>query len=75
MASLVTQVAAAESTAALQHFESRLTLETDCWDVHNALAKNSQDFVLLDVRSPDLYETAHIPGAINERSTCFTVTS
>ena len=65
MASLVTQVPAAESTAALQHFESRLTLETDCWDVHNALAKNPQDFVLLDVRSPDLYETAHIPGAIN----------
>jgi rhodanese-related sulfurtransferase len=26
---------------------------------------NNMDFVLLDVRSPTLYERAHVPGAIN----------
>ncbi|WP_368651259.1 rhodanese-like domain-containing protein [Kiloniella majae] len=40
-------------------------METDCWDTHYALTAQEQDFVLLDVRSPDLYATGHIPKAIN----------
>ncbi len=61
----VTAVPAASSEDALAHFERRLTFETDCWDVHDALSRGAEDFVLLDVRSPELYKAGHIPGAIN----------
>lgn len=64
MASRVTAIPAAAASAALAHFESALAFETDCWDVHDAL-KRGADFVLLDVRTPELYERAHVPGAIN----------
>lgn len=65
MASNVTSIPAADSAAALAHFESALRFETDCWDVHDALAGGRGDFVLLDVRSPALYARGHVPGAIN----------
>jgi rhodanese-related sulfurtransferase len=61
----VTAVPAAASAAALAHFESSLSFETDCWDVHDALASGAPGFVLLDVRSPALYASGHVPGAIN----------
>ncbi len=61
----VTAVPAASSEDALDHFERRLAFETDCWDVHDALERGVADFVLLDVRSPELYEAGHVPGAIN----------
>ena len=64
MPSAVTQIKAAASTAALEHFSSDLTFETDCWDVHDALA-GEPDFVLLDVRSPELFARGHVPGAVN----------
>jgi rhodanese-related sulfurtransferase len=64
MPSVVTQVPAADSATALRHFESGLTFETDCWDVHEALLREP-DFVLIDVRSPQVYARAHVPGAIN----------
>ena len=64
MTSYVTQVAAARPDEALEHFEARLRFETDCWDVHASL-KDAADFVLLDVRSPDLFAKSHIPGAVN----------
>lgn len=54
----------ADSRAALAHFERKLALETDCWDVHDGLAQGA-DFVLLDVRSPALYAGGHVPGAQN----------
>ena len=59
----VTRVPAAPSTQALAHFEARLGFETDCWDVHASLAKGEPDFVLLDVRSQELYERGHVSGA------------
>jgi len=64
MPSLVSQVAAADSASAVRRFESALSFETDCWDVHEALARGP-DFVLIDVRSPDAFAHAHVPGAIN----------
>ena len=64
MATLVTQVPAADSASARQHFESAFSFETDCWDVHDALARGP-DFVLIDVRSPELFAHGHIPGALN----------
>ncbi len=64
MPTSVTEVPAAESATAQAHFERKLSLETDCWDVHESLAHGT-DFVLLDVRSPALYARGHVPGAIN----------
>lgn len=61
----VVQPKAAEPEQALAHFEQRLRFETDCWDTHAALQDSNLSFVLLDVRSPALYATAHVPGAIN----------
>lgn len=61
----VTLVPAASSTEAVLHFARRLSFETDCWDVHDALSRDAADFVLLDVRSPALFEAGHVPGAIN----------
>lgn len=64
MTSAVTAIAAAPSALAREHFAAEFTFETDCWDVHDALAKGA-DFVLLDVRSPALFAEGHVPGAIN----------
>jgi len=61
----VTLVPAASSSEAILHFARRLALETDCWDVHDALTRGEADFVLLDVRSPALFEAGHVEGAIN----------
>jgi rhodanese-related sulfurtransferase len=65
MQSNVTAISAATSESAKLHFAQRLSFETDCWDVHDALSRDVQDFVLLDVRSPTLYAKGHVPGAIN----------
>ena len=64
MPSRVSQVPAADSTDAVRHFECALSFETDCWDVHDALSRQN-DFVLVDVRSPELFARGHVPGAIN----------
>jgi rhodanese-related sulfurtransferase len=61
----VTAVNAAPPEIAVAHFESEFTFETDCWDVHDALASGTPGFVLLDVRSPDHFAAGHVPGAIS----------
>ena len=61
----VTAIPAAPSAEALAHFEAEFTFEADCWDVHDAISGGKQDFVLLDVRSPELYARGHVPGALN----------
>jgi Rhodanese-like domain len=64
--SSVTQIPPAPSEAAQAHFAHRLSLETDCADVHEAMSRaGGADFVLLDVRGPQSYARAHVPGAIN----------
>lgn len=60
----VTAIDPAASSEALAHFEAALRFETDCWDVHDALSHGA-DFVLLDVRSAELYARGHVPGAIH----------
>ncbi len=64
MPSAVTAIPAAPSDLAKAHFAAEFSFETDCWDVHDALGKGA-DFVLLDVRGPDLFAKGHVPGAIN----------
>ncbi len=64
MPTAVTMIAPAPSELARQHFAEEFSFETDCSDVRDALARGA-DFVLLDVRSPALYATGHVPGAIS----------
>ena len=64
--SFVTDYPAASPEDAVAHFLSRLSLETDCADVHHAQANNQQDFVLLHVvGSPETYARRHLPAAIH----------
>lgn len=59
----VTAVPAAASADALDHFSRLLQYETDCWDVHAALERRQTGFVVLDVRSPEVWARGHVPGA------------
>jgi rhodanese-related sulfurtransferase len=63
--SSVTRVKPADSALALNHFSAALAFETDCWDVHDAMSRQAADFVLVDVRGPELFASGHAPGAIN----------
>ena len=65
MTSSVSRVAAATSEQALQHFQTLLQYETDCWDVHHAISNSRVDFILLDVRAEQLFAAGHLPTAIN----------
>ncbi len=65
MPSLVTEIPSAPSEMAAAHFAKRLSLETDCWDVHETLKSGTQDFILLDVRGPAAFARGHVPGALN----------
>ncbi len=57
---------AAASPAAAAHFAARLSFETDCADVHAALASGAAEFVLLHaVGSPEAFARRHIPGAVH----------
>ncbi len=63
--SRVTAVAAAPPPEAHEFFARRLSVETDADDVAAAIKSGARDFVLVDARSPEAYESAHLPGAIN----------
>ncbi|MBB2205625.1 rhodanese-like domain-containing protein [Gluconacetobacter takamatsuzukensis] len=64
MATSVTTIPPASPAEAVAHFSALFGFETDCWDVHEALCGQA-DFVLLDVRGPDLFARGHVAGAIN----------
>jgi rhodanese-related sulfurtransferase len=63
--SLVSAIPAAPPQDASHHFAGLLAFETDCWDVHESIETGTADFVLLDVRSPELFANGHVPTAIN----------
>ena len=54
-----------QAELAHQHFTHRLAVETDADDVGSAIQDDTVDFVLLDARSQDAYDAAHLPGAIS----------
>ncbi|XOV78699.1 MAG: rhodanese-like domain-containing protein [Aestuariibacter sp.] len=64
MHSTVVRPKPASSEEALNHFQSHLQYETDCWDVHYALTNNLHDFVLLDVRAIETAKQGYIDGAV-----------
>lgn len=64
----VTQTPAAPPSEARAYFARRLSLETDCADVHEAMTQaggGPSGFVLLDVRGPRAYARSHVPGALS----------
>lgn len=61
----VTQQAPSKAQEAIAHFEKLLSLETDCSDVFVSQKAGAANFILMDVRSPELFSQGHIPGAIN----------
>ncbi len=64
--SYVTDIPAATSEEAIAHFQRRLSVETDCADVHSAYQSQDVDFVLLHVvGSAQTFARRHIPGAIH----------
>lgn len=65
MSNAVTQIPAAPFALAIQHFAAAFAFETDCWDTHDALQQAEPGFVLIDARSPELYASGHVPGAVN----------
>lgn len=65
MPNAVTAIPAAPADEAIRHFAAQFAFETDCWDTHEALASGAPGFVLLDVRSPALFERSHVAGAIS----------
>lgn len=65
MPNAVTSVPAAAPELAIRHFASGFTFETDCWDTQEALKGSNPGFVLLDVRSPEMFAKGHVPGAVN----------
>jgi len=48
-----------------QYFMAKLEYETDCADVYQAMLNNEDDFLLLDVRSPEAYQKSHAIKAVN----------
>jgi rhodanese-related sulfurtransferase len=65
MASNVSEIPPAAPETVVAHYAERLAFETDCWDVWDAMNRSAADFVLLDVRGPQLFQTSHVPGAVN----------
>ena len=65
MPNAVTATSAASAAEASAHFAASFTFETDCWDVHDSLSNPDRQFVLLDVRSPELFAKGHVAGAVN----------
>lgn len=61
----VTSPPAASATDAAAHFAALLSFETDCWDVHEAMESGEPGFVLVDVRSTELFAAGHVPGSVS----------
>ena len=66
MTSPVRAVPFAHSATAVAHFSALLTLETDCWDVHESMTSGDPGFVLLQTNgTPESFAAEHVPGALH----------
>ncbi len=63
--SRITTIPAAAPAVAIAHLAALLAVETDCSDVHDALARGVSDVVVLDVRGPEAFAAGHLPGAVH----------
>ena len=48
----------------IQHYEDKLSYETDSWDLNEAI-QNGERIVVIDARSSETFNEEHIPGAVN----------
>ena len=70
----VTDYPAAPASIAVAHFQLKLSLETDCADVHAAMQQGQKNFVLLHViGSAEGFLRGHIPGAVHLHHTDISV--
>lgn len=53
------------SKEAVNHFQEKLNFETDIADLAYDQANNLVSYIIMDVRSAEDYEKAHIPSAIS----------
>lgn len=74
MSSLISEIPPATHFEALKHFSQRLAFETDCSDVFHSQQLGNIDYVLVDVRSSEVFVKAHVPGAINIPTRTITAT-
>lgn len=63
--SYVLEHPAASSIAAAAHFAAKLSVEADPSDVYADMMAGCETIVLIDTRSKDAYESAHLPGAVS----------
>lgn len=61
----MTEIPAASAAHAAAHFETLLGFEAECWDVHEAMVSGQPGFVLVDVRSTELFAAGHVPGSVS----------
>jgi len=54
-----------DTAAALSHFYTKLSFETDAYDVYADMQEGITDFIVIDARSAESYALEHIPSAIN----------
>ena len=66
--SLVLDTPAAQSADAQRFFAAKLAYECDPADVYHDIKNGVDDFVLIDVRSPEDYAKSHAIEAINLQS-------
>jgi len=53
-----------ESTLAVQHFEAKLSFESNPYSLKQAM-DNKEKLQIIDLRTPELFAQQHIPGAVN----------
>jgi rhodanese-related sulfurtransferase len=63
--SLVLETPPASPQEAQRHFLTKLSVETDAFDVMLDLQRGQDGFLLIDARGAQDFEECHIPGAIN----------
>lgn len=63
--SFIRETPAAAPEDAQLHFASKLSFETDAWDVKTDMERGRSDFIVIDVRSAEDFDSKRIAGAIN----------
>jgi rhodanese-related sulfurtransferase len=48
----------------IKHYSDKLAYEIDSWDLKVAI-ESGEPVIVIDARSPQAYETEHIPGAVS----------
>jgi len=63
--SFVLETPPTELEIAERHFRSKLSFETDAWDVKTDMERGRSDFILIDTRGAADFEARRIAGAIS----------